>query len=145
MSIVTHQPDAPVYIRAYETSFAQVLRNLIDNAITFSSPKDQLRLDLNIIHEGHAQIILSDQGPGIPPDNLETIFDRFYTKRPEGADFGEHSGLGLAISRQIVNAHNGTIRAENIYAESADIVAENKVEGARFIITLPLVKDAEAV
>ena len=72
-------------------------------------------------------ITVEDNGPGIPEDNLERIFERFYTDRPEEQGFGQNSGLGLSISRQIVEAHGGTIRAENISAKG----------GARFIVTLP--------
>jgi len=78
-----------------------------------------------------AVIRVEDDGPGIPTDNLETIFDRFYTERPKGAQFGSHSGLGLAISRQIVTAHKGYIFAENR-------VDGNKVAGASFVVNLPL-------
>ena len=121
----------PTYIRAYETSFAQVLRNLIDNAMTFSVEKGTIFLKL-IVDNDRVKIIVEDEGPGIPADNLETVFERFYTERPKGAVFGSHSGLGLAICRQIVDAHNGTIWAEN------------RVEGgARFVIQLPLQQVAD--
>ena len=118
----------PAYIRAYETSFAQVLRNLIDNALTFSSEGGTIFLRLKSDGET-VQIHVEDEGPGIPPDNLETVFERFYTERPKGAAFGSHSGLGLAICRQIVDAHNGRIWAEN-----------RQDSGARFIVELPLQK-----
>ena len=74
---------------------------------------------------------VEDQGPGIPPDNLETIFDRFYTQRPKGASFGSHSGLGLAICRQIIEAHRGSIYAENIDGQDGEI------KGARFTVIVP--------
>ena len=121
----------PTYIRAYETSFAQVLRNLIDNAMTFSVEKGTIFLKL-IVDNDRVKIIVEDEGPGIPADNLETVFDRFYTERPKGAVFGSHSGLGLAICRQIVDAHNGTIWAEN-----------REEGGARFVIQLPLQQVAD--
>ena len=123
-------PDEPLYIRAYETPFAQVLRNLIDNALTFSPSDGVVRVKA---HREDKQIIFTvdDDGPGIPPDNLETIFERFYTQRPKGASFGSHSGLGLAICRQIIEAHRGKIHAENRINEDGD------VEGARFIVSLP--------
>jgi len=115
----------PAYIRAYETSFAQVLRNLIDNALTFSP--DEGGIYLRLEESGKKiHIHVEDEGPGIPGANLETIFERFYTERPKGAAFGSHSGLGLAICRQIVSAHNGRIWAEN------------RVKGARFTVELPL-------
>jgi len=75
---------------------------------------------------------VEDDGPGIPPDNLEAVFERFYTERPKGAQFGSHSGLGLAICRQIITAHKGTIFAEN--RQSA---ANREVQGARFVVSLP--------
>ena len=116
----------PAYVKAYEASFAQVLRNLIDNAMTFSESGSTIALRLEIVENG-VQIHVEDEGPGIPPDNLETVFERFYTERPKGAVFGSHSGLGLAICRQIVAAHNGRIWAEN-----------RRDSGARFTVELPL-------
>ena len=132
---ISFSSELPVFIRAFETPFAQVLRNLIDNALTFS-PKDGV-VTISAAtgeKEGRERVIISviDEGPGIPPDNLETVFDRFYTQRPKGTKFGNHSGLGLAISRQIMTAHRGDIRAENqIDPETG------KVTGAKFIVTLP--------
>ena len=75
---------------------------------------------------------ISDGGPGIPEGKLEAIFDRFYTERPAGEKFGTHSGLGLSISKQIVEAHDGTIEAENRKDESG------RVCGARFTVRLPV-------
>jgi len=123
-------PNAPLYIRAYETPFAQVLRNLIDNALTFSPEEGTVTVtakqqDRRII------FIVEDEGPGIPKDNLETVFERFYTQRPKGASFGSHSGLGLAICRQIITAHRGTIFAENRLDDAGNI------QGARFIVDVP--------
>jgi len=123
-------PDAPVYIRAYETPFAQVLRNLIDNALTFS-PKDG-KVVVTAKKDGRRVVFtVDDDGPGIPEDNLETVFERFYTQRPKGASFGSHSGLGLAICRQIITAHRGTIHAEN------RVDSEGKILGARFTVNVP--------
>ncbi len=121
---------APVYIRAFETPFAQVLRNLIDNALTFSPEGGTVRIGASA-DERTVSISVTDEGPGIPPGNLETVFERFYTQRPEGATFGSHSGLGLAISRQIVAAHKGRIWAENRMDASGNVV------GARFTVELP--------
>lgn len=124
---MTHTPlPEPVYIRAYEESFAQVLRNLIDNAITFSPAGRVIHLSLHTEGE-KVRIDVVDEGPGIPADNLETVFERFYTERPKGAVFGTHSGLGLAICRQIVAAHKGRIWAEN-----------RETGGARFSVELPV-------
>jgi two-component system sensor histidine kinase ChvG len=77
---------------------------------------------------------VADAGPGIPAENLETIFQRFYTSRPKGAAFGGNSGLGLSIARQIAEAHNGTLHAEN------RLDAHGKVSGALFVLTLPEAK-----
>jgi len=122
--------DAPIYIRAYETPFAQVLRNLIDNALTFS-PKTGEVVVKAWKDGGRVIFTVEDEGPGIPVDNLETVFERFYTQRPKGASFGSHSGLGLAICRQIITAHRGTIKAENRLGDDGEII------GARFIVDVP--------
>lgn len=127
-------PDKPIYIRAFETPFAQVLRNLIDNALTFSDVDGEVRVKAEVKMGAKSErviITIDDDGPGIPPDNLETVFDRFYTQRPKGAQFGSHSGLGLAICRQIITAHKGRIWAEN------RLGAEEAIIGARFIIDVP--------
>jgi two-component system sensor histidine kinase ChvG len=83
----------------------------------------------------HGRIIIQveDEGPGIPEDKLKAIFDRFYTERPQGEKFGTHSGLGLSISQQIVEAHNGTLTASN----RRD--SQGRVLGARFTIDLPAI------
>ncbi len=75
---------------------------------------------------------VEDEGPGIPPDNLETIFNRFYTERPAESDFGKNSGLGLSIARQIVEGVGGRIWAEN------RLGPVDKTAGARFVVELPL-------
>ncbi len=130
------EPDVkdPLLIRAFESPFAQVFRNLIDNALTFS-PKDGkviLRATHRTTDDGAFVVLtVEDEGPGIPKDNLETIFERFYTERPKGSQFGSHSGLGLAICRQIVTAHRGQIYAENRSLE------KDESTGARFTIILP--------
>ena len=129
------QSDEPIFIRAFESPFAQVLRNLIDNALTFSPADGEVRIQAQIQTMGEKErvvITVDDDGPGIPEGNLETVFDRFYTERPKGAQFGSHSGLGLAICRQIITAHKGTIHAEN--RQSA---ANGEIDGARFVINLP--------
>ena len=123
-------PNSPIYIRAYETPFAQVLRNLIDNALTFSPDTGQVTVTAKK-DGGRVVFMVEDEGPGIPEDNLETVFERFYTQRPKGASFGNHSGLGLAICRQIITAHRG-----NIYAENR-VDADGKTIGARFTVDVP--------
>jgi two-component system sensor histidine kinase ChvG len=110
---------------------AQVFRNLIDNALSFSPPGKTV--DVKIERDGRAVLIrFEDCGPGIPENKIEAIFDRFYSERPSGEKFGTHSGLGLSISRQIIEAHRGRIWAEN----RKD--AEDKVIGACFNVRLPL-------
>ncbi|NNC38239.1 MAG: HAMP domain-containing protein [Acidimicrobiales bacterium] len=126
-----------VIVRALETSFGQVLRNLIDNALTFSPKEGERSVRISTKRgagddQGFAIITVDDDGPGIPEDDLESIFTRFYTNRPKGAAFGNHSGLGLAISRQIMNAHHGTITAYNRRDENGTIL------GAQFRLRLPM-------
>jgi len=107
----------------------QVVRNLIDNAVSFSPPDGTVLI--KAANDGRiVRIIVEDDGPGIPPENLETIFERFYTERPQGHEFGNNSGLGLSIARQIVQRAGGRIWAENRAA------SENRT-GARFIVELP--------
>ncbi len=128
--------DIALNIRAFETPFAQVLRNLIDNALTFSPPKGEVLLRAFVQADpargDRVIIVVEDDGPGIPPENLETVFERFYTERPQGARFGSHSGLGLAICHQIVKAHKGEIHAKNRVNPGSETI-----KGARFVINLP--------
>jgi two-component system sensor histidine kinase ChvG len=85
-----------------------VLRNLIDNAISFSPDGGAVRI--GIVDEGQTvAMTVADSGPGVPPDNRADIFRRFYSQRPEGEDFGRHSGLGLSIAGAIIAAHGGSI------------------------------------
>jgi two-component system sensor histidine kinase ChvG len=113
-----------------ETRLSQVFRNVIANAVSFSPPDGEIRLSAR--HDGRAVLVtVEDQGPGIPEEKLTAIFDRFYTERPLGEKFGTHSGLGLSISKQIVDAHRGMIWAENRKDASGAVV------GARFSIRLP--------
>ena len=132
VQVVYHRPEmAPqIMVTGREGPLSQVFRNLIDNARSFSPPGGTVRVSL--ARQGRQAVIaVEDDGPGVPPDNLETIFERFYTSRPKGQAFGGHSGLGLSIARQIIQAHNGRIRAEN----RTD--AEGKVVGARLAVSLP--------
>jgi len=118
------------YVLGNSSALGQVMRNLIDNARSFSPADGSVRVGL--VHDQNEavyRITIEDDGPGISPDNLESIFKRFYTQRPKGAAFGNNSGLGLAISRQIVNAHGGRMWAENRSNE------KNVIEGARFIVS----------
>ena len=121
----------PLVVTGIENRLGQVFRNLISNAMSFSPKDGAIRLEAQR-EPGGILITVSDDGPGMPPDKLENIFDRFYSERPSGEKFGMHSGLGLPISRQIVEAHGGSIRAENRYDSQGRIV------GARFLVRLPV-------
>jgi two-component system sensor histidine kinase ChvG len=117
-------------VQGLEDRLGQVFRNVIANAVSFSPPGGAIRIAASRLG-GTVEARIEDEGPGIPDGGLEHIFERFYSARPEGEKFGTHSGLGLSISKQIVEAHGGTIRAEN----RGD--AGGEVAGARFIIRLP--------
>ena len=128
--LVLAEPRAPAVVRAVEDRLVQVLRNLIGNAQSFSPPGG--RITLSAAPDGRdVAISVEDQGPGIPEGKLESIFDRFYSERPQGERFGQHSGLGLSISRLIVEALKGRITAENRRDE------HGRVTGARFTVRLP--------
>ena len=100
----------------------QVFRNLIDNARSFSPPGGEVRrpLDRDDADGPAAAVRVEDDGPGIPPENLETVFERFYTSRPKGTAFGGNSGLGLSIARQIVEAHGGRIHGREPHGASGE-------------------------
>jgi two-component system sensor histidine kinase ChvG len=120
----------PALVSGREGPLGQVFRNLIDNARSFSQPGGEVRVLLER-HRGEAVVTVEDDGPGIPPDNLETVFQRFYTSRPKGTAFGGNSGLGLSIARQIVEAQRGHIHAENRSGPGGAVI------GARFVVRLP--------
>ena len=113
-----------------ESRLSQVFVNVIANAVSFSPPHGEIRIGARL--DGRAVLVsVEDEGPGIPEDKLTAIFDRFYSERPAGEKFGTHSGLGLSISKQIIEAHRGRIWAEN------RLDADGTVIGARFLIRLP--------
>jgi len=115
--------------RAVEDRLVQVIQNLIANAMSFSPPGGKIFVSASA-EKSVVTISVEDQGPGIPPGKEEDIFKRFYSERPVGEAFGQHSGLGLSISKQIVEAVGGEIRAENIPSPDGTPI------GARFIIAL---------
>jgi two-component system sensor histidine kinase ChvG len=123
-------PPNGLKVWAMEDRLVQVLRNLIGNAQSFSPPRGRIIVRVRDAG-GITEMCVEDDGPGIPDANLEHIFDRFYSERPKGESFGQHSGLGLSISRQIVEALHGQISAEN-RRDGAGLVL-----GARFIVRLP--------
>ncbi|MBL4768324.1 MAG: sensor histidine kinase [Rhodobacteraceae bacterium] len=127
-------PSEPILIHGLEARLAQVFVNLITNAISFCEEGDAIRVWARK-RENRVLIVIEDTGPGIPEEALNKIFQRFYSQRPE-EHFGNNSGLGLAISKQIVEAHDGVIWAENIRPTEADITSEPL--GARFVVGLPV-------
>ncbi|WP_170328301.1 ATP-binding protein [Ruegeria arenilitoris] len=131
---ITDLPSKPITINGLEARLAQVFVNLITNAISFCEESDAIRLWVRR-RENRVLIVVEDTGPGIPEQALTKIFKRFYSQRP-AEHFGNNSGLGLAISKQIVEAHGGVIWAENIRPTEADITSDP--QGARFVVGLPV-------
>ncbi|WP_420004091.1 sensor histidine kinase [Arenibacterium sp. LLYu02] len=131
---ITELPHDPIVIRGLEARLAQVFVNLITNAISFCEEGDAIRVWARR-RDNRVLVVVEDTGPGIPEQALSKIFKRFYSQRPE-EHFGNNSGLGLAISKQIVEAHGGVIWAENIRPTEADLTSEPL--GARFVVGLPV-------
>lgn len=132
---VGQKPQAAVVL-GQAGPLGQVFRNLIDNARSFSPGGGKVRVSAEIIKSKEGpflRAVVEDDGPGIPPENLETVFERFYTQRPKGAAFGGNSGLGLSIARQIIIAHHGRIYAQTV----AGPLSANP-RGARLVVELPL-------
>lgn len=143
----------PVLVSGYDSRLGQVFNNLIDNARSFSTEGGSVRVALRprkgdtraTQEQDGYEIVVDDDGPGIPADAFERIFERFYTDRPNQG-FGQNSGLGLSISRQIVEVHGGTIVATNRVADVSggsdeDEDAAPAVLGARFTVWLPAACD----
>lgn len=127
-------PSDTISIHGLEARLAQVFVNLVTNAISFCEDGDAVRVWARR-RENRVLIVVEDTGPGIPEQALTKVFKRFYSERPQ-AEFGKHSGLGLAISKQIVEAHGGVIWAENIRPTAADPSSDPL--GARFVVGLPV-------
>src|SRR5215472_17039946 len=130
-------------VQGHDSRLSQVINNLIDNARSFSPSDGNVRVTCR--RSGHEILItVDDDGPGIRPEAIEKIFERFYTDRPQ-QNFGQNSGLGLSISKQIVEAHDGRLSAQNRVApvdprctsKSDGQIVEERVLGARFIVRLP--------
>lgn len=120
-------------VAGHDLRLGQVISNLIENARSFV-PEDTGCIVVTLAGDGaRLRVLVEDNGPGIPAENIERIFERFYTDRPASEAFGQNSGLGLSISRQIIEAHGGALTAENI----VDPAQPEKIAGARFIIDLP--------
>ena len=130
VAFAAHADMGTITVMGREGPLSQIMRNLIDNARSFSSPGGVVTVCLQA-SRGEATAFVADEGPGIPPENLETVFDRFYTSRPRGTAFGGNSGLGLSIARQIAEAHGGTLTAAN------RTEADGNTSGAVFILVLP--------
>lgn len=119
-------------VLGHDLRLGQVITNLIENARSFV-PDDTGRIVISLSRAGkYVVVAVEDNGPGIRADNIDRIFERFYTDRPAGEAFGQNSGLGLSISRQIVEAHGGSLTAENISGGKP-----GEIRGARFVVTLP--------
>ena len=122
-------PDGALYVYGAAPRLIQVFENVIGNALSFAKEGDQI----DIIATTQAEFVrihVCDQGPGIPKGKLKTIFERFYSERPDHEDYGNHSGLGLSICRQILDAHGGAIEARNLKDHAGTIL------GAEFTVTL---------
>jgi two-component system sensor histidine kinase ChvG len=134
VDLISDLPEGPIIVHGLEARLAQVFVNLITNAISFCEDGDAIRVWARK-RENRVLIVIEDTGPGIPDQSLGKIFKRFYSQRPD-EHFGNNSGLGLAISKQIVEAHGGVIWAENIRPTDADVTSDPL--GARFVVGLPV-------
>ncbi len=128
--IMLELPDAAeIIVKGNRDRLSQVFGNLLSNALSFT-PEDS-HVTVRVIPQNDTVIVqVDDRGPGIPENKLQTIFERFYSERPQHEGYGHHSGLGLSISRQIVDAHGGQIWAENLRDDAGNIA------GARFNVVL---------
>ncbi len=123
--------NPPFMAHGHDGRYGQVLRNVLDNALSFSPPESRIVIELSREpRNGPFVITVDDEGSGIPEDNLESIFQRFYSERPT-EHFGQHSGLGLSICRQIMETYGGSISASNRRT------ADGRIVGARFTIRIP--------
>ena len=131
--ITLDMPDhADIYVRGSEGRLIQVFQNIIANALSFAPVKSTIKI-LVTLKGNRVSIAIEDEGPGIPENQLDNVFKRFYSERPEHEKYGQHSGLGLSICKQIITAHNGIIYAEN------NIERDGEVSGARFVVLLNVV------
>jgi two-component system sensor histidine kinase ChvG len=136
--VIQSPPPGPArdrcLVNGHDSRLGQVLTNLVENARSFSPSGGEVRVAVS--RQGpHVELSVEDDGPGVPDHALERIFERFYTDRPDQG-FGQNSGLGLSISRQIVEAHGGRIWAENRLGPP-DAEGTPTRAGARFVVHLP--------
>jgi two-component system, OmpR family, sensor histidine kinase ChvG len=127
-------PLTKLQVHGHDSRLGQVVSNLVDNARSFSPPGGTVRITCRKL-KNEIEILVDDDGPGIRPEALDKIFERFYTDRPHQG-FGQNSGLGLSITKQIVEAHGGRIWVEN-RTIPAGLGEEPRVLGARFVVRLP--------
>lgn len=121
-------------VLGHDLRLGQVVTNLIDNARSFV-PDETGQISISLRHDDElCHIEISDNGPGIQIEDIDRVFERFYTDRPSSEDFGQNSGLGLSISRQIIEAHGGTLSVKNVISPKT-----NEISGACFVICLPLI------
>jgi two-component system sensor histidine kinase ChvG len=119
-TVTLHAPGRrKIYVQGNESRLAQVFENLISNALSFSPKGAEVTVTISP-HKEEVTILVEDEGPGIPENKLDSVFERFYTERPKHEDFGSHSGLGLSIAKQIVDSHGGQLYAENIMDEDGN-------------------------
>jgi two-component system sensor histidine kinase ChvG len=121
-------------VAGHDLRLGQVVANLLSNAQSFSDAGDKVRMTCRRL-KSEIEIVIDDNGPGIRDDAVEKIFERFYTDRPHQG-FGQNSGLGLSISKQIIEAHGGRIWAENRRSPKGPD-GEPIIAGARFVVRLP--------
>jgi len=123
--------NPPFRAHGHDGRYGQVFRNVIDNALSFSPKGSKLAIELSREPRGAFFLVtIDDEGPGIPEENLESVFERFYSQRPS-EHFGQHSGLGLSICRQIMETYGGAITASNRKAP------DGRILGARFSVRVP--------
>ncbi len=127
--ILYHGLEGPVMVYGHSGRLEQVFQNLIGNALSFAPAESHVIVTVTNGPE-RVKITVDDSGPGIPENRLDKVFERFYSERPISEGFGIHSGLGLSIAKQIIDAHNGAISAENIKDDKGNIM------GARFTVRL---------
>jgi two-component system sensor histidine kinase ChvG len=136
--------DGAYMVLGHDARLGRVITNLLDNAVSFSPEHGVVMVAARRLG-GEIEIVVDDQGPGMPGDKLEAIFDRFYSDRPQtDSTIGKNSGLGLSISRDIVSAYGGRIRASNRCAAVAAGDGREVVAGARFVVHLPAADAAPA-